>query len=150
MAKKQPSGAAGRKKKHDKNREEQIQSDAEDGGKWAEAFKAAGSPDLNNPDTDLDYVRKLQLIATEQMVTTPFPTYRQEQCWRRLKEMSAVVGMTSNRAALESKVRRLEAELRSTRAQGAVVIKPGAEVKRSPRARGQKTPLKPVEGPETE
>src|SRR5690349_2344315 len=30
---------------------------------WAAEFTAAGDPDLDNPDTDLAYVRRLQLIV---------------------------------------------------------------------------------------
>src|SRR4051794_32232292 len=100
---KKPSGASNRRKKHES--EAAANPDTEpDGGDWAQAFRAAGDPDLENPETDLDYTRKLQLIVLQQMATTPFPPRAQQDCWRRIREMSATLGMTSSRAALESTV----------------------------------------------
>jgi hypothetical protein len=44
---------------------------------WAREFvERAGKSDLANPDTDLAYVRKLQLIVLDQMAATPHPSKR--------------------------------------------------------------------------
>jgi hypothetical protein len=135
------SGAAGRRKRREKE-EAAEEALSPDDGAWANEFKEAGSPDLTNPGEDLDYVRKLQLIALRQMVTTPKPTPRQRECWRSLKEMSAVVGMTSNRAQLEAKVKKLEAALKARAESGNAIarVEPGSKVKRPSTARGSAPP----------
>jgi hypothetical protein len=135
------SGAAGRRRAREKA-EAAEEAASPDDGAWAEEFKSAGAPDLENPGQDLDYVRKLQLIALKQMVTTPKPTPRQRECWRSLKEMSAVVGMTSNRAQLEAKVKKLEAALKQRADTGNNIarVESGAKVKRPPTARGAAPP----------
>jgi hypothetical protein len=118
------------------------QSRDEDRGEWARAFKRAGKPNLDDPGTDLDYTRKLQLIVLEQMATEPFPTPAQRETWKRIREMSAVVGMTSNRAQLESKVRKLQGALAARRdtAAGALRMEPGAKIKKPKTARGMSPP----------
>lgn len=136
------SGAARRREKKAEEREKKAEREALEGENpaWAEEFRQAGKPDLENPDTDLDYVRRLQLVALRQMATTPFPTAAQTQCWQRIKDMSATVGMTSNRAALEAKVKRLEGQLKSRReAGGAAKVVKGSEVQRPETARGGRT-----------
>lgn len=110
---------------------------------WAEDFKQAGEPDLENAGTDLDYVRKLQLICLKQVATTPNPTKAQTACWARIKEMAAVVGMTSNRAQLETKCKKLEKALSARTANahaGIARLEPGAKVKRPSTARGAAPP----------
>lgn len=107
-----------------------------DDGKWAREFEEAGKPDLENPGTDLDYVRRLQLICLRQMATTAFPPIAQQDAWRRIREMSATVGMTSNRSQLEAKVKKLEAALKARMQAGAVRIEPGDARLKSPNARG--------------
>lgn len=145
------SGAADRRRKRKKEEaERQREVNENDDGIWAGEFKEAGTPDLENAGTDLDYVRKLQLIALRQMATTPFPTLKQENLWRRIREMSAVVGMTSNRSQLESRTKKLEKQLANTQQGGGVRIEAGARVKRSPNARGQKTAPKLAPPEETE
>jgi hypothetical protein len=118
-----------------------IEDTENDSGVWAEDFRKAGGPDLDNPGTDLDWTRKLQLICLHQMATTPFPTTRQQDCWQRIRAMSAVVGMTSNRAQLESKTKKLEKMLTEKSQGGGVRFEDGAKVAKSPNARGkQMTP----------
>jgi len=117
-----------------------VPADPED---FAADFQEAGDPDLEDPGTDLSYVRKLQLIALRQMATTQDPSPQQQALWKRIREMSAVVGMTSNRAALESEVKRLRALLEDRKAKlgtakmvtGASVALP-ATARHSGRARG--------------
>jgi hypothetical protein len=142
---KYPSGASKRRKAHEKVDAYVATRNAyrKDTGRWASEFKKAGEPDLENPGTDLSYVRKLQLIVMRQMATTPFPTIAQQEAWRRIREMSAVVGMTSKRAELESTVKRLEQELRAARPEGAVKWVEGP-VAKSPNARGAPTGPRPV------
>lgn len=146
-APKPPSGAAIRRKARE--REEAARAGEPDDGKWAEEFETAGQPSLDDPGTDLDYTRRLQLIALRQMATTPFPTVAQEKCWRRIREMSAVVGMTSNRAQLEASVRRLKKQLEARQQSGSVVEVAGSSVKRPPTARGGPRGPRPVD-PESE
>jgi hypothetical protein len=111
---------------------------ADDDG-WAQEFREAGNPDLENPDTDLDYVRKLQLIVLRQMASTAHPPKAQQDAWRRIREMSAVVGMTSNRAKLEADVRALKKMLSSYQARGgAINVEEGSKVLRPHTARGRK------------
>ena len=118
----------------------EILNDADDCS-WANEFREAGQPDLENPGTDLDYVRKLQLISLRQMATTAKPSKLQQDCWRRIREMSAVVGMTSNRAQLEAKVRKLEKLLSERQAAGSAVVEvAGSRIKRPPTARGAAPP----------
>lgn len=113
--------------------------DNDDGDEWAEEFEEAGQIDLNNPDTDLDYVRKLQLIVLRQMAMTAHPSKAQQDTWRRIREMSAVVGMTSNRAKLEADLRALKKTLAHYQEQGgALKFAKGDELKRPPTARGRK------------
>lgn len=105
---------------------------------WSKEFLEAGPIDLENPDTDLAYVRKLQLIVLRQMATTPHPSKAQQDAWRRIREMSAVVGMTSNRAKLEADLRSLKKQLAQYQEQsGALKVMKGSEVKRPPTARGR-------------
>lgn len=120
----------------------ELGTESPDDGSWAKEFEKAGEPDLENPGSDLDYVRKLQLIALRQMVTTPYATVRQRECWRHIKEMSATVGMTSNRAQLEAKVKRLEAALKARQDAGNTIVRveKGSKIKRPPTARGQQLP----------
>lgn len=136
------SGAANRRRAFAKEEGEEDERAGGDDGEWAKEFDQAGRPDLENAGADLDYVRKLQLICLRQMVTTPRPTSRQRECWRSLKEMSAVVGMTSNRAQLESKVKKLEAALKARADAGNAIVRsePGSKVKRPPTARGSAPP----------
>lgn len=150
------SGAAKRKAKHEAaDFAEQQARDAagfpQDNGKWAEDFQAAGSPDLENPETDLAYTRKLQLIVLKQMATTPFPTVAQKNTWARIREMSATVGMTSSRAALEATVKKLRKQLEE-RAQAATVTEvAGGSITKPPTARGGQRgprPLPPDPPPE--
>lgn len=141
------SGAKGRRRKHEKT-DAVVAAGArtddappKDDGRWARDFEEAGKPDLENPGTDLDYVRRLQLICLRQMATTAFPPIAQQEAWRRIKEMSAVVGMTSNRAQLEAKVRKLEAALAERKTHGSIVkTQTGASIKRPPTARGATPP----------
>jgi hypothetical protein len=106
---------------------------------WAQEFEEAGEPDLANPDTDLDYVRKLQLIVMRQMATTARPSKPQQDAWRRIREMSAVVGMTANRAKLEAEVRSLKKMLSQYQQMGgAIKLEKGSDVPRSPTARGRR------------
>lgn len=99
------------------------------GSAFAEEFQDAGELDLDDPGTDLSYVRKLQLIALRQMATTPDPPPQQQALWKRIREMSAVVGMTSNRAALESEVKRLRGLLEDQKTKlGTAKMVPGASV----------------------
>lgn len=134
------SGAAKRRKKHEREEAAERAASVEDDGKWAKDFEVAGKPDLENPGTDLDYVRKLQLIVLHQAATTPHPTKAQTATWSRIREMSAVVGMTSNRAQLEAKVRRLEKLLAEKKQDSGIVkVVPGSKVKKPPTARGQST-----------
>lgn len=101
----------------------------DDPNDFAADFRDAGDPDLDDPGTDLSYVRKLQLIALRQMATTQDPPPQQQALWKRLREMSAVVGMTSNRAALEAEVKRLRAVLEDRKAKlGTAKMVPGASV----------------------
>ena len=157
---KQPSGAQNRKRGHEKNERAvatqggELQLDRavtadeyatggwrRDDGAWAKAFEACGLPDLENPGTDLAYVRKLQMTCLHQMATTPFPTLAQQEHWRRVNEHSKSVGMTSNRALLEAKVKQLEAALKARQAAaGAVRIVPASSVKKPPTARGMAPP----------
>lgn len=138
---KELGGAEKKRRKRERQEAEAPVALPEDDGKWAADFRAAGKPDLENPGTDLDYVRKLQLIALHQMATTPFPSAAQRNCWQRIREMSAVVGMTSNRAQLEAQVRRLEKALAERRQSGAIVkVQKGSVVKRPSTARGAAPP----------
>lgn len=119
-----------------------------DDGKWAKDFENAGTPDLNNPGTDLDYVRKLQLIVLRQMATTPFPTVAQQNAWRRINENSRTVGMTSNRAQLEATVRRLKKALEEKRQDSGIVkVVHGSKVAKPKTARGQ-VPFGPRAAPD--
>lgn len=120
----------------EKQREKKSAEREQDDGKWAAEFLEAGDPDLANPDTDLDYIRKLQLVVTRQMARTPFPTSAQIETWKRIKEMSAVIGLTSNKAKLEAKIRKLEGLFAQQRQAGAVRWEPGASIKKPPTARG--------------
>lgn len=124
-------------------------SDDGDPGDFAAAFRDAGDPDLDDPGTDLSYVRKLQLIALRQMATTQDPPPQQQALWKRIREMSAVVGMTSNRAALEAEVKRLRAVLEDQRAKlGTAKMVPGASVPLPATARdsGRSRGPRPVPG----
>lgn len=106
---------------------------------WAKEFTEAGRPDLENPDTDLAYVRKLQLICLRQMATTAQPPKEQQDAWRRIREMSAVVGMTSNRAKLEAEVRSLKKAMAHYQQQGgAMKLEKGSDVPRPSTARGRR------------
>jgi hypothetical protein len=117
----------------------------EDDGEWAQEFEEAGDVDLENPDTDLAYVRKLQLICLRQMATTANPSRQQEAAWRRIREMSAVVGMTSNRAKLEADVKALKAALKKHEERGSAMnIGAGASIPKSPGARGQRRGPRPL------
>lgn len=152
--KKYPSGAAKKKKAYEKAEAERTNSYGEewlgdhwklDDGKWAKDFEAAGKPDLQNPGMDLDYTRKLQLICLRQMATTPFPTRAQHEAWRRIKEMSATVGMTSNRAQLEAKVKRLSKQLATQTQSGTITEVSGKGFKKNPEARGGMTGPRSIE-----
>src|SRR5262249_52996451 len=114
--------------------------------KWAQEFGEAGPPDLENPDTDLAYVRKLQLIVLRQISRTPNPSKEQQAAWRGIREMSAVVGMTWNRSKLEAELRALKQALSKYQEQGgAIKIVKGGAVARPSTARGRKRAPRPPE-----
>lgn len=121
----------------------------DDDGKWAEAFVEAGLPDLENAGTDLDYVRKLQLICLRQMACTAFPTLGQQNLWRRIKDMSATVGMTSNRAQLESKVKKLTKALEKHQQPSTIQEVKGSSIVWPSNARGGMTGPRSVSDPIT-
>jgi hypothetical protein len=129
-------GAKREKGGAEKVRDKKAIADSRDSGRWAKVFGRAGEPDLENPETDLAYTRKLQLLVLHQMATTPKPTLRQQECWKRIREMSAVVGMTSSRAALEAKVRKLTKMLADRNVPGTVTEVAGSSVAKPPTARG--------------
>lgn len=123
--------------------EESEEDDGDD--LWAQEFSKAGKPDFDNPDTDLAYVRKLQLIVLRQMATTARPPKPQQDAWRRIREMSAVVGMTSNRAKLEADVRDLKKKLARFKDKAtALQTEPSGNVPRPPTARGRKRGPRPL------
>src|SRR5262245_41929574 len=70
QAEREVAAGAGRTKSAPTSPPKQSEeSEPEGDGKWAEEFKEAGMPDLENPETDLSYVRKLQLICLRQTAT---------------------------------------------------------------------------------
>lgn len=140
---KPPSGAANRRKRYERL-EAAAASDVPDDGKWARDFQKAGKPDLENPDTDLSYVRKLQMIALRQMATTPFPSIAQQGTWRRIREMSAVVGMTSNRASLEARVKKLQKSLGERQQVSTIIEVPGSSITKPDTARGGSKGPRPI------
>ena len=150
-----PSGASKRRAKFELDAliDQQARDDAgapPDDGKWVEDFRKAGKPDLTNPETDLDYTRKLQLIVLYQMATTPFPSRAQAAVWRSIREMSATVGMTSSRASLESTVKRLRKQLDERSQVGTVDERPVAGLAKPDTARGQRRGPRPLEPDPTE
>lgn len=166
---KYPSGASKRRKKYEAQDREvaalgRSQGTTQSGptcpcdchnddGKWAEDFKAAGNPDLENPETDLAYVRKLQMICLRQMTTTPHPSVAQQNAWRRIGEMSKGCGMTSSRAALEVTVKKLRKQIETRRQGGTIIEGPVNTIVRPPNARGGARgprPLPPDGAPPTE
>lgn len=148
-AKKELSGAQKRKRRRER---EEARAEAlgtirakGDDHIWAKDFKKAGEPDLDNPATDLDYVRKLQLICLRQMATSPAPSLEQQNLWRRIREMSAVVGMTSKRSELEAQVKRLKKIVAEYESRGSAVTEvSGKTIQRPPTARGVKTGPRPL------
>lgn len=152
---KEISGAQKRKRKHAKAEAlvaagasapppDDDDAPKRDDGAWAKEFEDAGKPDLENPGTDLDYVRRLQLICLRQMATVAFPPIAQQEAWRRIKDMSATVGMTSNRAQLEAKVKKLEAALKARTQIGAVHMEPSTNVEKPANARGMRRGPRPI------
>ncbi len=139
-----PSGAARRKEKRLKS---DAELDSETGG--GEAFDVLGEPDLDDPATALEYVRRAQLIAFSQICKSR--TLPQRERWRLIKELSAVVGMTSNRSALESRTAKLEKMLKAKQQAGAVRDERGPVAKPAT-ARGQRRPPKivPADAPDEE
>jgi hypothetical protein len=81
------------------------------GEPWEREFLQAGEPDLENPDTDLSFTRKLQSIVLRQMARYTRPSKTQQDVWRRIREMSAVVGYTVNGSKLEADVKALKRKL---------------------------------------
>lgn len=145
--KKQPPGNVSRRKAKEK-KEYLLRTPSEyraDKGEWAKDFEACGKPNLAEPGTDLDYTRKLQLTVLYQMATTAFPTIAQQAAWKRIKEISAVIGMTSNRAQLESKVKRMSEQLATQTQIGTINEVSGKGFKKNPEARGGMTGPKLIE-----
>lgn len=134
---KRPSGAAKRKAAREKK---DAELDGEVGG--SEDFEVLGDPDLTDPSTALEYVRRAQLIAFGQICRSK--TIPTRERWRLIKEYGAVLGMTHNRAELEARTKKLEGLLKAKQAAGAVRFERG--VKKPPTARGgAPAPLKPVD-----
>ena len=103
---------------------------------WAEEFSGL-KPDLTCPETDLLYVRKVQLTVLRQQTTTPNPTKEQVAYWDRIMRMCATVGMTHPRSVLEAKVRELTNKLAAAQSQsGATKIEDASTITRPTTARG--------------
>lgn len=103
-----------------------------------DAYARLGEPPVDDPATGLEYVRRVQLTALAEVARSTLP---QLEKWRLIKDMSATIGMTHNRAALEARLKKLEGKLREQRQAGAVRLEPGASVQRPPTARrGRRQP----------
>jgi len=101
-------------------------------------FEQLGQPPLDDSYTALDWVRKVQLMATHLAMTRPITDALRER-FKWAKDLSAVLGMTHQREALESRVKQLEAKLKAAERQlGAVKKERGNAVPRPPTARGQR------------
>jgi hypothetical protein len=106
---KQLSGAQKRKLKRereDAERREVLGIDGE--SKEHEAFAELGPPDLNNPDTALDFTRKYLLISLHQIGVDPSLPARDR--WRMIKDTAQAIGMTHPRASIESKFKKLKSK----------------------------------------
>lgn len=106
---------------------------------WAVEFERAGVPDLDDVGLGLSYVRKLQMIVIRQMAVTPFPGPAQRETWKRIQAMGATIGMTHNRAGVESEVKNLKAMI-AERKQGTsfVTEESGSKIAKPSTARGQR------------
>lgn len=123
------SGAAGRKRRR-AAANAALDEEFDDGS----AYDVLGLPDVKDPSTALDYVRKAQLIAFGEVCRSK--TLPQRERWKLIREMGAVIGMTHNRADLESRTKNLEAKLNKEKPVGAVRFEPGSKVAKPPTARG--------------
>ena len=98
------------------------------------AYEKLGEPPVDDPATGLEYVRKVQLIALSEIARAKLG---QLEKWRLIKDMGATIGMTHNRAALETRLASLERKLRDKRQLGgAMRVEVGTSVKRPSTARG--------------
>ncbi len=131
------SGAAARRKKQAQKKLDALAGP--DDGRWANDFKKLGPPDYANPETGLLWVRKAQLLVAYQMVTTPFPSPAQRDCWKRFDNMSKAIGMTHSRSALENTVAKVRKQLSDRQnAGGTIVEENGSDVPKPATARGQR------------
>lgn len=96
------------------------------------AYTVLGKPPVDDPATGLKYVRQVQLVALGEIAGARLG---QLEKWRLIKDMSATIGMTHNRAALEERLKRLELSLKEQRRSGAVRIAPASEIARPATAR---------------
>jgi hypothetical protein len=104
---------------------------------WALEFEAVGMPDLEQPEGGLDYVRKLQLVALRQRVTTHRPDPEQVATWRGIADAARAIGLTQNRTALEQLAAEVKRALSRTGEQtGAVRRRAAHGFTRPPTARG--------------
>jgi hypothetical protein len=147
---KRPSGAEFRKRKQERERaqvadkardlgldvREPGATPAPDADTGADAFDVLGDPDLDNPDLALDYVRRAQLIAFGQIIRSRDIAAKDR--WRLIREHAAVLGMTHPRAALESRLKRLESNGPKKRGAAAVKHEAPDAVVRPETARGRR------------
>lgn len=94
---------------------------------------------LEDPDLALEYGRRALLISLDQIChSRNLPTLER---WRLIKDFTATLGMTHNRAAIESRTKKLEGALRERKANAGVVkVESGKTVKRPATARGSAPP----------
>lgn len=109
----------------------------DDADAWAREFEEAGQPDLDDPGAALTYVRRLQLVALRQQVTTPRPSPEQIAVWKRIEAQTKALGMTQNRVELEERVGRVEGMLETTaQSAGPVKQRSSSALHRPPTSRG--------------
>lgn len=134
---KQPSGAANRRAKRereDAERREFLGLPAEGDDTGASAFAELGAPDLEHPESGLEYTRKVLLVSLHQIATDPGLTSRERH--RMVKETAAAIGLTHPKAAIEASFKKLQALREKGAEPEATPAKAHHGIARPPTARG--------------
>lgn len=115
-----------------------VNEDGERDEYGVEDFLALDKPDFNDPATALEFVRKAQLVAFYQICTARgLPIIER---WKLIREMSGAMGLTHNRAEVESRTKGLEKALRDKKMAGSVTMVPGKAIAKPSTARGSRPP----------
>src|SRR5574341_535075 len=105
---------------------------SETGG--SEVFKEIGPAPVDDPTMAMEWVRRVQLRALEQVACSEHLPERER--WRLIESLSKALGMTHSRSAVEERMRRIEEQRKEKGRASSVRIEPAANVAKPPTARG--------------